>query len=433
MANNNNDVEFEIIVLSFMINYSPCTDQGLNLLDQEDFSNETYRKIFKAISELNKENKYIDFALIDNKLKNQNINLSNMERLLNFYSSSTVDRLNFEEYCDIIKDKSNVNKILLASQKLQKDCENSEKIKENILSYSKFIQQIPITSNKNILTAKEVLNEIYDGKGLKKFMDDKIEFFKNSSTYKPEISWGYKSLDAMLLEVQKKTLVIIGARPSIGKTTFALNICRKILLQDIPVLFLTLEVSAEDLLKKYLCMCAKVNSHRLKIGNLLKEEYDNLLLIQEKINQEKLFILDKDMYLSDIYSAVYKAKEEHDIKVVFIDYLGLIKYKKNYENRNMAVSEATRELKSLAKNLDVCVICLSQLSRSSEKEDRAPMKSDLRDSGQIEADADVIMLLHKNINTLDNEKLEVHLVKNRNGPTSFFNLKFQYNIGAISE
>src|SRR5699024_6393222 len=243
-------------------------------------------------------------------------------------------------------------------------------------------------------------------------------------------------LDRMTSGFQRNDLIIIAARPSMGKTAFALNIAQNVAINsDENVAIISLEMGADQLVQRMLCEEGNINSQRLRTGKLEQEDWEKLTLAMGSLSHAGVFIDDSPgIRVSDIRSKCRRLKQEYGLGMIIIDYLQLIQGNANsQENRQQEVSEMSRSLKGLARELEVPLIALSQLSRGVEsRQDKRPMMSDLRESGSIEQDADIVGFLYRDDyyeDDAENSNIEIILAKQRNGPTGTVELHFakEYN------
>ena len=273
---------------------------------------------------------------------------------------------------------------------------------------------------------------------------EQLEFrFNNKGSY-TGIPSGYYDLDAMLAGFQKSDLIILAARPAMGKTSFALNIAQNVALKaNIPVAIFSLEMSKEQLVQRLLCSEAEVDTQRLKTGNMQTKDWEKLAIAMDAFSQAPIYIDDTaGCTITDLRAKCRRlAMAEKNLGLIVIDYLQLIEGT-GREDRLQQISGISRGLKILAKELNIPIIALSQLSRAVEgRQDKRPQLSDLRDSGSIEQDADIVMFIYrdeyyKNAESEDDEaeratnkgEAEIIIAKHRNGPVGTVKLLFQGNI-----
>src|SRR5699024_4467971 len=276
---------------------------------------------------------------------------------------------------------------------------------------------------------KDVLIGVYDN----------IETLYNAKDDVTGIPTGYRDLDRITSGFQPNDLIIIAARPSMGKTAFALNIAQNVATgTDENVAIFSLEMGAEQLVQRMLSAEGNIDSQRLRTGKLNDEDWSKLTMAMGSLSNAGIYIDDSPgIRVADIRSKCRRLKQEHGLGMIIIDYLQLIQGSENSrENRQQEVSEISRSLKGLARELEVPLIALSQLSRSVEqRQDKRPMMSDLRESGSIEQDADIVGFLYREDyyetakdeeagNDPDNQNIEIIISKQRNGPTGTVELAF---------
>ena len=241
---------------------------------------------------------------------------------------------------------------------------------------------------------------------------------------------GFSELNRMTGGLQKSDLIILGARPSMGKTAFALNILANLARKNVPVAIFSLEMSSEQLTNRLFSLYGLIDSNSIRLGKLDGNELERLTLTSTILSGKPLYIDDTaDLNMSKLRTKARKLKREKDIKLLVIDYLQLMQGSSRKIDRQQEISEISRSLKLLARELDITIIALSQLSRAVEsRQDKRPMLSDIRESGAIEQDADIVMFLYRdeyyNANTNDKGLTELIIAKHRNGAIGTVNLKF---------
>ena len=274
---------------------------------------------------------------------------------------------------------------------------------------------------------KDVLVQTYDN----------IEQLHNRKGDITGIPTGFSELDRMTAGFQRNDLIIVAARPSVGKTAFALNIAQNVATKtDESVAIFSLEMGAEQLVMRMLCAEGNINAQNLRTGNLTEEDWGKLTMAMGSLSNSGIFIDDTPgIRVSEIRSKCRRLKQENGLGMILIDYLQLIQGSgRSSDNRQQEVSEISRALKSLARELEVPVIALSQLSRGVEqRQDKRPMMSDIRESGSIEQDADIVAFLYRD-DYYDKESenkniIEIIIAKQRNGPVGTVSLAFvkEYN------
>jgi len=408
-------------------------DEILQSATSEDFQEPTFRKIFEELENIKKERLLGDHYLIAERMQKYNITLSYIENLLSqaSYDIEISDRLT------IVRKFASARKSCKETQTyLQNICENPLSIAEERDEHVKKQLDLPLFIKSESKIIKAVLQDFKENKSFEEHIKEAMELRKQNKLPMKGHSWGYQSLDIPTSGITKGHLVIIGARPGVGKTTFSLNVCLNLILKQIPCLFISLEMTDNALVAKLACNLANLSMKKVEEGLLYEDQYKKLCSCAETLKKTPFYVIDESIYINDLIQIVKEHVRKYKLEVVFIDYLGLIKNRQRFDSKTNEISYLTRELKCLAKDTKTAIICLSQLSRASEKENRRPTKSDLRDSGQIEADADLILLLHESIQKRDDYYLtnfEVIIEKNRFGPTCMLEFNFEKDVGKVTE
>ena len=435
---NNNDlkippqnIEAERSVLGALMLDKDAIIKVANLVRLGDFYRDDHNIIYEAMMELYEQREPIDVLSLSNRLEEKKLldkigGSSYLTELVNSVPSSS----NIAHYAKVVQKKSTLRKLITAANDIMelgyKEEEDVEKVldmaEQKLFGVSqKYIKQdfVPI---KSILeSAFNRIDELHKG-------DHKLR----------GIPTGYPDMDNILAGFQKSDLVILAARPSIGKTTLALDLARQIAVKEkVPVGIFSLEMGADQLIDRMLSAQSGVDLWRLRTGRLKTGENDDDF---QRIGQAMGVLSDAPIYIDDAGSAnvmemrtmARRLQSEHNVGLIIIDYLQLMEGRSGGDNRVNEISEISRALKQLARELNIPVIALSQLSRAVEsRSPQIPKLSDLRESGSIEQDADVVMFLYRE----DREKpdtpnkniVEVHIAKHRNGPVGRFSLYFQEN------
>ena len=400
------NIEAEEAVLgSILINQE--TIYGVSeLLDIEDFYRKSHRTIFKVMLDLNTTKKAIDIITLTDYLTH----ISKLEEVggiafITSLANKVPSTANLKHYINIVKEKSMLRNIVHIAEYMENMGYDSESIDtpETVLDKA---EQLLSKLTKKLVTTK--VNNIKE-QTLNAYVD--IENIINHKGELLGLETGLQDLDSFLQGLKNSDFMILAARPSMGKTAFALNIASYLSIKkDTPVAFFSLEMSSNQLI------------HRIFSSyGLIPLFNQKLIKVSNKLSQSKLIINDEISNLMSLRSIARKLKRENDIKLIIIDYLQLLEGTRR-ENRNLEISEISRSLKILAKELDIPIIALSQLSRSVEsRQVKKPMLSDLRESGSLEQDADIVMFLYRedyyNPETENKNITDVIVAKNRNGPT----------------
>lgn len=411
------NIEAEEAVLgSILINQE--TIYGVSeLLDIEDFYRKSHRTIFKVMLDLNTTKKAIDIITLTDYLTH----ISKLEEVggiafITSLANKVPSTANLKHYINIVKEKSMLRNIVHIAEYMENMGYDSESIDtpETVLDKA---EQLLSKLTKKLVTTK--VNNIKE-QTLNAYVD-----IENIINYKGELlglETGLQDLDSFLQGLKNSDFMILAARPSMGKTAFALNIASYLSIKkDTPVAFFSLEMSSNQLIHRIFSSYGLIPLFNLKSGNLDDAHTQKLIKVSNKLSQSKLIINDEISNLMSLRSIARKLKRENDIKLIIIDYLQLLEGTRR-ENRNLEISEISRSLKILAKELDIPIIALSQLSRSIEsRQVKKPMLSDLRESGSLEQDADIVMFLYRedyyNPETENKNITDVIIAKNRNGPT----------------
>lgn len=399
-----------------------------NILETNDFYRQDHKIIYDAIYNLSIKNKPFDIITISEYLlsKNKLKKIGGFEYLVQLIRN-TPGTANIKTYANIINEYSTLRKLIKAGSNIIESALNSKgkKILE-IIDYSEK-QIFDISKNKNKKSKTKTISEI-----LKKTLHQ-VRTLSESSNNISGISSGFEKFDKLTSGLQKSDLIIIAGRPSMGKTTFAMNIAEhNIMTTNKPILIFSLEMPSEQIGMRILSSLTKIELQKIRTGNLNENEWKQVMLKIPIINTKKLFIDDSESLSPlDVRTKARKITKEHgQLGIIIIDYLQLMKIHGINENRTFEISEISRSLKSLAKELDVPLIALSQLNRCLEqRNDKRPIMSDLRESGAIEQDADLIIFIYRDeLYNKDSKKkgiAEIIIGKQRNGPLGSENLLFK--------
>lgn len=411
------NIEAEEAVLgSILINQE--TIYGVSeLLDIEDFYRKSHRTIFKVMLDLNTTKKAIDIITLTDYLTH----ISKLEEVggiafITSLANKVPSTANLKHYINIVKEKSMLRNIINIAEHMESMSYDNEQLDTPEVILDKTEQMISRLTKKMIVTKVDNIQ----GQTLKAYMD--IENIINHKDELLGLETGLYDLDNFLQGLKNSDFMILAARPSMGKTAFALNIASYLSIKkDTPVAFFSLEMSSNQLIHRIFSSYGLIPLFNLKSGNLDDAHTQKLIKVSNKLSQSKLILNDEISNLMSLRSIARKLKRENDIKLIIIDYLQLLEGTRR-ENRNLEISEISRSLKILAKELDIPIIALSQLSRSVEsRQVKKPMLSDLRESGSLEQDADIVMFLYRedyyNPETENKNITDVIVAKNRNGPT----------------
>ena len=422
------NLDAERFVLGAILMDDALYIQVAGTLEAGDFSLEKHRRIFLRMGELYARGERIDRVTLANELLKQN-QLESVDGVS--YLVSLDEGLpaltNLDSYVGIVKDKATLRRIIFTSQKLIDRCIIGEEEPDEILaSAEESLLKLGEAVSEDALVSPQHILENFEG-GINAFLDPSKRI-KGLGT-------GFLRLDEMTGGLHQGELVILAARPSMGKTALALNIAQHVSMgadQKQTVAVFSLEMSRESLLTRMICASARVDQQKFRAGYLNQDERRRLAKAASDLVQAPLYIDDTaGTHLMDIHAKLRRLKSEDGLSLVVIDYLQLMSGRGRYENRNQEISTISRGLKLLAKDLKVPMLVLSQLNRAPETRpgDHRPQLSDLRESGSIEQDADLVaFIFREEVYKPDREDLrgaaELLVAKQRNGPTGKVNLVF---------
>lgn len=420
-----NSIEAEKAVLGSIMLRRDTLYEIIDVINAEDFYSEKHKIIFNSMMELASKNDPIDFLSLKTKLEEKNQleacgGAAYLAELVHTVPSAS----NAVHYAEIVQKKSMMRKLIHVSEHLSQLGFDEKGDLEDILDKAE--QHVYNLANKGttrkFIDIKDSLHEAMET----------IDNLRNSGDQVRGVSSGFRDLDSKLSGFQKSDLIILAARPSVGKTSFALDIARHAAVDNnIPVAIFSLEMSAQQLTTRMLSAVSFVDSWKIRTAKLHEDDFEKLKFGIEKLSQAPIFIDDvAGNNIIKMRSTARRLKSEKGLGLIIVDYLQLMAptQTKNNDNVVQQVTEISRSLKNLARELDVPVIALSQLSRAVEQRGGKPRLSDLRDSGSIEQDADVVMFIHREDRYKDHADrdfiAEILIEKHRNGPTGVVQLKF---------
>ncbi|MEH7096445.1 replicative DNA helicase [Neobacillus vireti] len=424
------NIEAEQAVLGAIFLEPSALTVASEILIPEDFYRASHQKIFNVMLDLNDQGKAVDLVTVTEELAAAKLieDIGGVSYLSEL-SGSVPTAANIEYYARIVEEKSLLRRLIRTATNIASDGYSREDEVEALLSEAeKSIMEVAQRKNAGAFhNIKDVLVRTYDN----------IEEMHNRVGEITGISTGFAELDRMTAGFQRNDLIIVGARPSVGKTAFALNIAANVATKTGEnVAIFSLEMGAEQLVMRMLCSEGNIDAQRLRTGSLTDDDWGKLTMAMGSLSNSGIFIDDTPgVRISDIRSKCRRLQQEHGLGMILIDYLQLILGSgRSGENRQQEVSEISRSLKQLARELKVPVIALSQLSRGVEqRQDKRPMMSDIRESGSIEQDADIVAFLYRD-DYYDKESenkniIEIIIAKQRNGPTGTVALAFvkEYN------
>lgn len=402
-----------------------AVSRTIEVLKPVDFYKENHRKIYEAMLGLQEENQPVDLVTLSEKLRAENLidEVGGVEYLTEI-ANSVPTAANVEYYAKIVEEKSVLRQLINAATRIARmGYEEPYEVDKLLDEAEKVIFEISQHSNeRGFIPIKEVIMETFD----------RIENLYNKQDNVTGVPCGFKDLDNYLSGLQPADLIILAARPAMGKTTLALNMAHYISARGKnPAAIFSLEMSKDQLVQRMLCAEAEIDAHKLRTGNLNSEDWPKLGQAVGPLSQAPLYIDDTPaMSVMEMRTKARKLKAEKGLEAIFIDYLQLMQSNQNQENRQQEISQISRSLKALAKELNVPVIALSQLSRAVEqRQEKKPMLSDLLESGGIEANADVVLFIYRdeyyNPDSQKESIAEIIVAKQRNGPVGSMELYFK--------
>ena len=419
------NLEAEKAVLGAILINPVSMNRVIEILNPDFFYSPSNRLIYDAMFTLYNQNKPLDALCLSDYFQNQNkLDDIGGREYLSELMLDTVLSSNIEYYANIIKENALKRKLIWAGSSIIEETYKNPTAQDSLEIAEKFIFEI---------SQQKTSQEIEPLTNLLMETVEKIEFRCNNKGAYTGVPSGFYELDNMTAGFQKSDLIILAARPSMGKTAFALNIAQNIAIrQNVPVVIFSLEMSKIQLAQRVVCAEAEIDAQRVRMGELQPNEWERISNVLNTLHQAPIMIDDTaGVSVSDIRTKCRRLKMKYpDMGMILIDYLQLIEDRSS-NDRNQQISTISRGLKSLARELDVPIIALSQLSRKVEdRTDKTPMLSDLRESGAIEQDADVVMFIFREEyydkeNPEVKNKAKIIVAKQRNGPTGNFDLIFQ--------
>lgn len=418
------NLEAEMAVLGAMLLEKEAIGIAIEKLSSENFYSDIHKKLFTHVVSLYDENRPVDLLTLTERLRNQNEleavgGASYIASILN----SVPTTANIEHYIRIVQEKSTLRRLIDASSDIVAQCYDSPDDVTEILDIAE----------KKIFDISQRRSD----EGISSFRDlvkDSIEAVEKLYQHKrlvTGIATGFSDFDKMTSGLQPSDFIVFAGRPSMGKTSLALNIAEYVAIQEnLPLAIFSLEMSKPQLVLRMLCSYSRVNIHRVRTGFLGESDFPRLVGAAGELSTAPIFIDDTPgISVMELRAKARRLKAKHDIKLVIVDYLQLMQsVSRRAENRQQEIAEISRAFKGLARELNIPVIVLSQLNRAVEgRESHRPQLSDLRESGAIEQDADVVVLLLRKeyYDPGDSPGVtDVIVAKQRNGPTGDIKLRF---------
>ncbi len=421
-------VEAEMSVLGSMLIEREAMLRAVEFLTPQCFYREAHRRIFDAMSGLAERGEAVDLITVTEELRRRGEleDVGGVDYLTSL-ANAVPTAANVEYYARIVEEKALLRRLINAAGEIARQAYDAQEPADEILDRAENAI-FEVAQRRRVQTyvpLREVLIAAYEH----------IERLLAQRGRITGVPTGFADLDSLTSGLHPSELVILAARPSQGKTAFCLNVaCHAAVRHGVPVGVFSLEMAKEQLGLRMLCAEAHINSQRLRTGNLTEEDWPRLSRALSRLAEAPIFIDDTpNISLLELRAKARRLKAEHNVGLVVVDYLQLIHSRSRPENRQQEVSEISRSLKALARELQVPVLALSQLSRAVEqRQDKRPVLSDLRESGSLEQDADVVAFLYHGPDggqPQENNVVELIVAKQRNGPTGSVQLVFLKEVG----
>jgi len=419
------NLEAEMAVLGSMLLDEEAISVAAEKIDRESFYKDSHKRIFEAITDLYNSNKPVDLITLTDELKRKEIlDVVGGQSFLTSLANAVPTAANVGHYVAIVREKSILRSLIGNSTKIISSCYESDgNVNEVVDDAERLIFEV---SERRTQGSYQHLKEII------KASIEKIDKLYQNKTHVTGIPTGFVDFDVQTAGLQPSDLIIVAGRPSMGKSALALCMAEYAgVIAKIPVAIFSLEMSKEQLVQRMLCSHARVDAHKVRTGYLATSDWPRLTAAAGKLSESPIFIDDTPaISVMELRAKARRLKMHHNIQLIILDYMQLMRGSStSMESRQQEISEISRSLKALARELNVPVIAISQLSRAVEsRNDHRPQLSDLRESGAIEQDADVVVLLLREEYynpTPDNQGVaEIILAKQRNGPVGSVKLAF---------
>jgi replicative DNA helicase len=419
-------IEAEEAVLSAILIDNSTLLDVIDIVSPDDFYRSAHKEIFRCIKDLFSKNEPVDLITLVNALREQN-HLEDIggASYLSFLIDSVPAAVSPPHYAKIIQEKSSLRRLIANSNEIIRQCFENSKDIDSVIEYSeRTIFEISEQKNRQAFHPISKIIELNI---------DALEERQGNHALVTGVPTGFSRIDQLTSGFQRSDLIIIAARPAMGKTAFALNLARNAaILGNVPVAIFSLEMSKEQLSMRMLCAEARVDSSNIRSGFLSGNDWNKLTDAAGVLTDALIYIDDSpDISATTIRTKSRRLKMDKNLGLIIIDYIQLMRGSSHTERRDLEISEISRSLKILAKELDIPVIALSQLNRKlEERSDKRPQLSDLRESGALEQDADVVSFIYrdevynKDENNPNRGTAEIILAKQRNGPTGTAMLTF---------
>ena len=422
------NTEAERSILGAILLDNNALNGAIEKLKPEDFFHDHHRRIYQQMITLGEAQQAIDLVTLTDQLQRQGeLESSGGHAYIAQLMDGVPHVSNVEHYTRIVKEKSLLRALIHATHAIQQQAMEGEEDADAILdrAESSIFQLAEDRVRSGLVGLRDVVTESHE----------RISHIYQGGHRITGLATGYDLLDNLTSGLQPSELIILAARPSMGKSAFALNLAENVAVRaNKPVAFFSLEMSKESLLLRLLSADARIDSHKFRTGHLNQDDKAKIPRSLSHLSEAPLWIDDSgSATVVEMGAKLRRLKREKGLSLVIVDYLQLVSARGKFGNRNEEVSSITRGLKALAKELKVPMLVLSQLTRAPEREDREPRLADLRESGAIEQDADVVMFIHRpnfykksdEVSQEDRGETDLIIAKQRNGPTDNIRFVFQ--------
>ncbi len=421
-------IEGEQAVLGGLLLSATAWEKVADLLSEGDFYREDHRMIFRAVFDLSDKSKPCDAVTVTEWFSSHGqIDLIEGGAYINYLTGSTPSAANIVAYAEIVRENSILRQLIdagseMTSAAFTSDGRDSKELLEDAEKRVFAIADLGSRSRSGFVSVQDTIKEAMD----------RIQELHETEGAITGTPTGFKDFDALTAGLQNSDLIIVAGRPAMGKTTFAMNIAEHAAIQNnVPVAVFSMEMSSLQLVMRLFSSLGQIEQNKLRTGNLDDFDWPKLTSAMNLLHKSKMFIDDTPALSPlDLRARARRLKREHDIGLIVVDYLQLMSVPGTRENRATEIAEISRSLKALAKELNIPVMALSQLNRSLEQRpNKRPVMADLRESGSIEQDADLIVFIYRdevyNPETPEKGKAEIIIGKHRNGAIGTCHLTFQ--------
>lgn len=418
------NLEAEMAVLGSMLLEEEALVQAAELLEGEVFYKDAHRKIFASITALYKNNVAVDLVTLTDELKKRNLlEETGGPSYLATLTSVVPTAANVEHYCRIVKEKAILRSLIKAATRIVSQCYEDPTAPDLLLDQAE--------ASIFEIASKKIRRDAVAFKELIKSSIETIDTLYQRQGFITGLPIGFTELDQMLAGLQPSDFIVVAGRPAMGKSSMAMGVAEYVaLVQKVPVAIFSLEMSKEHLVQRMLCSHARINAHNVRSGLLSTSDWPRLTQAAGKLSEAPIFIDDTPgISILELRAKARRLKARQGIGLAILDYLQLMEEPSRSENRQQEIALISRNLKALARELNIPILAVSQLSRAPERRETfRPRLSDLRESGSIEQDADVVLLLFREdyYNPTEENRgiAEVIIGKQRNGPTGTVKLAF---------